>query len=175
MCRSILLGILGLSLIPAQAPQLTPEAEEFIGSHFQGARSAEALQQFPKAIEEYSLILKRYPSAVPEVYQNLGLVYYLLHRYDEAIGVFERGIRLKPAMVGARLFLGSSYLVKERPREALPHLQYAYKNQPNAESAQYLGLCLNSLRRYEEANEYYRVALGLSDDKAYFLHLLGNS
>jgi tetratricopeptide (TPR) repeat protein len=112
---------------------------------------------------------------VPEVYQNLGLVYYLLRQYDDAIRVFERGIRLKPAMVGARLFLGSSYLAKERPQEALPHLQYAYDNQPNAESAKYLGMCLNLLRRYDEANKYYRVALNFSEDKSYYLHLLGNS
>jgi tetratricopeptide (TPR) repeat protein len=175
MRRLILLGMAGLSLLPAQAPQLTPEAEEFIGSHFQEARSAEALQQFPKAIEEYELILKRYPNGVPEVYQNLGLVYYLVRQYDDAIRVFERGIRLKPAMAGARLFLGSSYLMKERPQNALPHLQYAYKVQPNAESAQYLGLCLNSLKRYDEANKYYRFALNLAEDKSYCLHLLGNS
>ncbi len=175
MSRLILTGLLGLSLLSAQGPKLTSEAEDFIGSHFEEARSAEALQQFPKAIEEYELILKRYPTAVPEVYQNLGLVYYLVRRYDDAIRIFERGIRLKPAMAGARLFLGSSYLIKERPEEALPHLEYAYKAQPNAESAQYLGLCLNSLKRYDEANKYYRFALDLSADKAYCLHLLGNS
>jgi tetratricopeptide (TPR) repeat protein len=175
MSRFILFGIAGLSILSAQTPQLTPEAEEFIGSHFEEARGAEALQQFPKAIEEYELILKRYPTAVPEVYQNLGLVYYLVRQYDDAIRVFERGIRLKPAMAGARLFLGSSYLIKERPQDALPHLQYAYKAQPNAESAQYLGLCLNSLKRYDEANKYYRFALDLAADKAYCLHLLGNS
>src|ERR1700738_439777 len=78
MRRFILLGLMGFSLIQAQAPPLTPEAEEFIGSHFQEARSAEALQLFPKAIEEYELIVKRYPNAVPEVYQNLGLVYFLV-------------------------------------------------------------------------------------------------
>jgi tetratricopeptide (TPR) repeat protein len=175
MCRLILLCLLELGVVAAQAPKLTPEAEEFIGSHFQDARSAEAREQFTKAIEEYELILQRYPKAVPEVYQNLGLVYYLLRQYDDAIRVFERGIRLKPAMIGARLFLGNSYLAMERPQEALPHLQYAYSNQPNAESAKYLGMCLNSLRRYDEANKYYRVALNLSDDKSYYLHLLGNS
>jgi tetratricopeptide (TPR) repeat protein len=175
MSGLILSGILGLSLLSAQSTQLTPEAEEFIGSHFQKARSAEALQQFPKAIEEYGLILERYPNAVPEVYQNLGLIYYVVRQYDDAIRVFERGIRLKPAMAGARLFLGSSYLIKERPDDALPHLQYAYKAQPNAESAQYLGLCLNSLKRYDEANRCYRFALNLSEDKSYSLHLLGNS
>jgi len=162
-------------LVLAQGPDLSAEAESFIEDHFSAAKGAEALQQFDKAIEQYELILKRYPDAVPEVYQNLGLVYYLARRYDDAIRVFERGIRLKPNMVGARLFLGSSYLMKERPERALPHLQYAHKTQPTVESAQYLGRCLNSLRRYDEANEYYRFALARSADKAYFLHLLGNS
>ncbi len=174
MSRLIVLCILVVHLAAAQAP-LTSTAEEFIGSHFQEAKSAEALQQFPRAIEEYELILKRYPNAVPEVYQNLGLIYYLLRQYDDAIRVFERGVRLKPAMIGARLFLGSSYLTKERPQDALPHLQYAYNNQPNAESAKYLGMCLNLLKRYDEANKYYGFALNLADDKSYYLHLLGNS
>jgi tetratricopeptide (TPR) repeat protein len=178
-CRNML-GVMLLSfgadrLMPAQGPELSPEAQAFIEDHFTQARSAEALRQFDAAIEQYELILKRYPDAVPEIYQNLGLVYYLGHRYDEAIRVFERGIRLKPAMVGARLFLGSSYLIEERPRDALPHLQYAHKRQPTAESAQYLGMCLNALRRYDDANEYYRFALARSADKPLFLHLLGDS
>src|SRR6266568_3773491 len=112
----LLLCIMSSSALLGQTSELSPAAEKFIEEHFSEAKHAEAFQQFAKAIEEYDLILRRYPSAVPEVYQNLGLVYYLLHRYDEAIGVFERGIRLKPAMIGARLFLGSSYLIKEHPR-----------------------------------------------------------
>ena len=170
-----LLCVLGGSLLTAQAPQLSPAAEEFIGTHFQEAKRAETFQQYAKAIEEYELILKQYPNAIPEINQNLGLVYYLVRRYDDAIRVFEHAIRLKPAMLGARLILGSTYLIQERPQDALPHLQYAYKLQPNAESAQYLGLCLNWLKRYDEGNKYYRFALPLTEDKSYLLHLLGNS
>lgn len=171
----VLLSLGAHQLLSAQGPELSPEAQAFIEDHFTQAKSAEAARQFDTAIEQYELILKRYPDAVPEIYQNLGLVDYLAHRYDEAIRVFERGIRLKPTMVGARLFLGSSYLNKDRPRDALPHLQYAHKRQPTAESAQHLGLCLNALHRYDEANEYYRFALARATDRAFFLHLLGNS
>jgi tetratricopeptide (TPR) repeat protein len=155
--------------------QLSQSDQDFITNHFDAAKQAEALHQFPNAIKEYELILKQYPSAVPEIYQNLGLLYYLGRDYENAIRVFERGIHWKPAMPGAQLFLGSAYLTKGRPQLALPHLQYAYKSQPNAESAIFLGLCLNALRRYSEANQYYRTALAGSDEKAYCLHLLGNS
>jgi tetratricopeptide (TPR) repeat protein len=177
MVRSAALALFCLyaPVVAQQQPQLSADAQSFIEDHFTVAKTAEGSQQFDKAIAEYELIVKLYPGAVPEVYQNLGLLYYLTRQYDEAIRVLQQGIRLKPSMLGARLFLGSSYLIKERPQDALPHLQYAHKRQPTVESAQYLGLCLNALRRYDEANEYYRFALAKSPEKAYFLNLLGNS
>lgn len=174
MCRNLLVIVALCTGMRAQE-QLSQSSQEFIASHFESAKQAESLQQFPKAIQEYELILKQYPSSVPEIYQNLGLIYYLARDYDNAIRVFERGIRLKPGMVGAQLFLGNAYLAKEKPREALSHLQNAYKAQPNSESAIFLGLCLNALRRYSDANQYYKIALAGSQDMAYCLHLLGTS
>ncbi len=174
MYRNLFL-IVVLSAGAGAQTQLPQSDQDFITNHFDAAKRAEALHEFPNAIKEYELILKQYPAAVPEIYQNLGLVYYLGRDYENAIRVFERGIHLKPAMPGAQLFLGSAYLTKGRPQMALPHLQYAYKSEPNAESAIFLGLCLNALRRYGEANQYYRSALAGSDEKAYCLHLLGNS
>src|SRR5579862_4112806 len=79
-----LLSLGAAGLLPAQAPELSAEAQSFIEQHFAQAKSAEASQEFDKAIEQYELILKRYPSAVPEIYQNLGLVYYLTRRYDDS-------------------------------------------------------------------------------------------
>src|ERR1043166_7285031 len=158
----------------ALAQQLSPAAEKFIEGHFAAAKQAEALKNFAKAVEEYEAILKKYPSAVPEVYQNLGLVYYLQHRYEEAIPVFELGIRLKPAMAGSHLFLGASYFAPVRPAKALPHLRPAHKAQRTLESATFLGLALTALKRYDEANEFFRFALLLAPNKDYYLHMLGN-
>jgi tetratricopeptide (TPR) repeat protein len=161
-------------LAAAQGQELSSTAMEFIETHFAAAKQAEAFEQFPKAIQEYELIIRKYPKAVPEVYQNLGLIFYLERRYDEAIGAFERGRRLKPGMPGSRLFLGASYVLTERPEPALPHLESAHKTQPTIESATFLGLALTALKRYDEANRLFRFALPLSPKKDYYLHLLGN-
>jgi tetratricopeptide (TPR) repeat protein len=128
---------------------------------------------FPSAAEHYRAILQKYPRAVPEIYQNLGLVLYLDKKYAEAVAVFESGLKLKPGMTGSRLFLGASYVLTERPEQALPHLRSAHKANPVQESAMYLGLALHSLRRYQEAAPYFQHALGLSEKPDYFLHLLG--
>lgn len=157
------------------AAQLAPADEEFITARFQAAKQAEAFRNFPLAMENYQAILKKYPRAVPEVYQNLGLVEYLDKRYPEAIKTFEQGLKLKPGMVGSRLFLGASYVLSEQPERAVPHLQFAHKAGPTQETAMYLGLALHALRRYEEANPYFRFALPLSTNRDYFLHLLGIS
>ena len=159
----------------AQTASLSPADEEFIARQFDAAKQAEAFRNFSLAIEHYRTILEKYPRAVPEVYQNLGLVAYLAKRYPEAIDAFERGLKLKPGMTGSRLFLGASYVQSERPEQALPHLRYAHKAGPTQESAMYLGLALYSLRRYEEANPYFHFALPLSSNRDYFLHLLGVS
>ena len=167
--------LLGAAALVAQTAGLSPADEDFISSRFQAAKQAEAFRNFPLAIENYRAILKKYPRAVPEVYQNLGLVAYLDKRYPEAIETFERGLKLKPNMAGSRLFLGASYVLSEWPERALPHLQYAHRAGPTQESAMYLGLALHALRRYEEANPYFRFALPLSTNRDYFLHLLGVS
>ena len=163
------------AFLGAQPASLSSADEEFIATHFEAAKQAEAFRNFSSAIEHYRTILEKYPRALPEVYQNLGLVAYLAKRYPEAIDAFERGLKLKPGMTGSRLFLGASYVQSERPEQALPHLRYAHKASPTQESALYLGLALYSLRRYEEANPYFHFALPLSSNRDYFLHLLGVS
>ena len=51
-------------------------------------------------------IIKGYPLA--EAYTNLGLDYFRLKEFRLAVQVFRDGLKLKPDMVGAQLFLGLS-------------------------------------------------------------------
>ena len=169
--------LLACRMISRAAPQaqLSPADEEFISVHFQAAKMAEDRANFAEAIDNYRRILDKHPSAVPEIYQNLGLVAYLGKRYSEAIDAFERGLKLRPGMVGSRLFLGASYVLLGRPEQALPHLRYAHKARPTTETAMYLGLALHGLRRYEQATPFFSFALPRSLNRDYFLHLLGVS
>jgi tetratricopeptide (TPR) repeat protein len=114
--------------------------EQFIEERFAAARQAEAARDYAKAAGEYRAILSKYPERIPEIYQNLGIALYLQKRYGEAIDTLQQGIRRKPAMQGAQLFLGISLLATERYKEALPPLQTAHRLGVTAETSKYLAV-----------------------------------
>jgi len=66
---------------------------QFIEQRFSAARQAENLRDYPKAEAEYRAILAKFSDRIPELYQNLGVVLYLQKRHEDAIGVFQEGIR----------------------------------------------------------------------------------
>lgn len=156
-------------------PDLSPQARAYIEIHFLAAKRAEAAGDFAQAEEEYESILKTYPRSLPEVYHNLGLVYYLQRKYEAAIEKLSGGIQLKPGMMGARLLLGSSYLSIEQPEKALPHLRYAHKEKATAESATYLGLAHRAVTNYPAANRYFQFALKSIEQKDKILYFIGDS
>ncbi len=161
-----------------QSTDLTFEDRSFIESHFRAAKQAEGGQDYTAAAREYSLILEKFPTAIPRVYQNLGLVYYLLKDYAPAIAAFEKGIRLEPNMVGARLLLGSSYLMTARVEKALGHLEFAHKMQPTVASATYVGQAYMAHLAYSQAANSFREALAKADQadqKDSLLYSVGSS
>ncbi len=161
----------------AQTSGLSQSDRSFIEGHFLAAKSFEASQRYDQAANEYELILERYPHAVPRVYQNLGLSYYLQRRYEDAVKTFEKGLEMEPGMLGARLLLGRSYLVMEQPENALPHLLQAHRRQPTLEGATYLGQAYSTQADYERAADYYREALALAgkDQQDNIIYLIGKS
>lgn len=161
----------------AQTSGLSQADRSFIEGHFRAAKSFEASQRYDQAANEYELILERYPHAVPRVYQNLGLSYYLQRRYENAVKTFEKGLEMEPGMFGARLLLGRSYLVMEQPEKALPHLLQAHRRQPTLEGATYLGQAYSTQADYEQAAAYYREALSLadSDQQDNIVYLIGKA
>ena len=76
----------------AQQVPLAPADYEFIGAHFRAAKNFEQSGELAEAASEYRTILQRYPSAVPRVYHNLGLVFYRQRDYLNAIDAFEAGL-----------------------------------------------------------------------------------
>ena len=160
----------------AQTGQLGPADFAAIETRFRAARQFEAASEFAKAATEYRTILETYPSAVPRVYHNLGLVSYHQRNYDEAIEAFERGIDLDKSMVGSRLFLGICYLNVEQPVKALPHLEAVHGLQPTFESALYLGEALAANLMHGRAIAALREALPLAGDQtANVLYSIGQT
>jgi tetratricopeptide (TPR) repeat protein len=73
-------------------------------SRFGAAREAEKRGDYRDAAAAYETIIKGYPLA--EAYANLGLDYFRLKEFGLAVRVLRDGLKLKPDMLGAQLFLG---------------------------------------------------------------------
>ena len=165
--RSLTIALLAATVVAgAQQARLAPADYELIETHFRAAKNLEQQGKLANAASEYRTILRRYPTAVPRVYHNLGLVYYYQGDYLNAIEAFESGIEIDKAMIGSRLYLGVSYLNVERPEEALPHLETAHGLQQTFETALHLGQAYAANLRYGEAIQAYRQALPMAGDEA---------
>lgn len=159
----------------AQSAELNPAEFDFIERHFKAAKTAEQAKDLATAAREYRIILEKYPRSVPEIYQSLGYTYFQQRQFEKAIATFEEGVKLKPNMVGARLFLGSSYSAIQKPEKAIPHFEYAHRNQPSAETAMFLGMAYTTLNRLEKAAEAFLFALNKGNDKESYLYLVGDT
>ena len=158
--------LLACAVASSQQVSLGPADFAEIETRFRAAKNFEQNGELAKAVSEYRTILEKYPTAVPRVYHNLGLVTYYQRDYLSAIDAFETGIDLDKTMVASRLFLGVSYLNVERPEKALPHLEAAHKLQPTFESALHLGQAYAANLRQGEAIDSYRQALPLAGGQA---------
>jgi tetratricopeptide (TPR) repeat protein len=78
------------------------------GSLLQQAKRAERAGKLSGAAEYYLGCLEVEPHAV-DVYQRLGLDYYLGSRFKDAVPVFIKALSLRPDLWGSALFLGISY------------------------------------------------------------------
>ena len=127
------------------------------------AKEAELARDFPRAAECYTSFLKEHPDRA-EVWQRLGLAYYLGNRYDQAVPALERASELDPTLWGAELFLGISEYRMAQFGSALTALQKSLKVKPDVpESRFWLGATLMALgKREEAAAELEKVPAGSS-------------
>ena len=143
----VVLAQVSLSL-PLRA-QSSPEID--LQQHFQAAQEAERARDYAKSEQEYQTVLKLKPDLVA-AHVNLGLVYYLQGKNDEAIGAFRSALKLDPDILGANLFLGMACVRANRYEEALEPLRKAISLKPD-ENRAYLNLALSysELGRDEDA------------------------
>src|SRR5467141_1068209 len=91
---------------PARA-QTASDAE--VQQHFQTAEEASKAGDYAKAVAEYQTVLKLRPDLVA-AQGNLGLVFYVQGKNDEAVNTLKRARKLQPDLLGANLFLGMAYV-----------------------------------------------------------------
>src|SRR2546423_613337 len=122
--------------------------------HLEAAKRAQAAQDFTRAVEEYKKALSLDPAGAAEIYQNLGLVYHLQSRYQDAIPSFEKALNLQPNLWASHLFLGIGLYKTNQFSRALPPLRKALELDPqNAEleGRFWVGVTHLALHQYPEA------------------------
>lgn len=115
------------------------------------AKEAEAAKEFERAAEFYVEYLKAKPQQA-EIYQRLGLVYYLASRFGDAIPALRRAMELDPQLWGSALFLGICLYRTGQFQAALAPLRHALKLKPELpEGLFWLGSALFALGQIDEA------------------------
>lgn len=115
------------------------------------AKQAEGTGNFPRAAECYINYLKTHPQDA-ENHQRLGLVYYLSNRFQDAVPVFQRALKLDPKKWASALFLGICRYRLGQFTKALPPLRAALQMKADLPEAYFwVGLTLIALGREDEA------------------------
>lgn len=130
----LLLGApLTIPVVSAQQSEdeVTPQVQEL----YQQARSARKRGDNPEAIAKYRQMIKLAPH-LAAAYNNLGMIYFETHEYDQAIKVLSRGLELNPKMPGANAMLGMSYFQLGENQKALPLLETALSANPKDDQAE---------------------------------------
>ena len=116
-CTVVLLA----SSLFAQSPDLAEKSHH--------AKDLMAAQQFEQAVPIYRELVRALPGN-PGIVMNLGLALVYSGHKREALGEFEKVLKLEPSSGLALLFLGTTYLDLGEAARALPPLEKLAKAEP---------------------------------------------
>jgi tetratricopeptide (TPR) repeat protein len=108
---------------------LAPQSSDLV-RRSEAAAAAMQKGSFDEAAAMYQDLVRAVPGDAG-LLMNLGMALAMGGREAEAIGPLERAIKLKPALVPAQLFLGSSYLALGEAGKAVPPLKRAVAAEPS--------------------------------------------
>ena len=141
-CRFLLLPgvvVLACTLLPPSSAQ---QAGSLVQQHFVAAQQYQQQGLLDAAVREYRVVLQLQPG-LPEVYINLGLVYYAQAKFDESARALARADELRSGMRGVSLWLGIDDVKLNRPVEGAALLREAIRQDPADKLAQsWLGTAL---------------------------------
>ena len=147
--------------------------ESRVQQHFTAAREAEKRGDLITAEKEYRAVLKLSPE-LAEVSSNLGLVYYLQRKDDEAIKAFLEALKRKPALVSANLFLGMTYARTNQYDKSIEPLKKSISLNPGEVRAYLnLGLSYSELGQDREAMKVLQSAADRWPEDVEVLYNLG--
>lgn len=149
MRRLVLTGWLCLSLaVQARQQEVPNEALA------EKAVEAERRGDFAGAVAAFEQLLKDGTDS-PQLRNNLGIAYFQLGRYDDALKQFRRVLASNQGSLSASLFSGLSLLKLQRPKEARLFLVKAETAQPDSPDV------LIALAQADAASHYLSEASSL--------------
>jgi tetratricopeptide (TPR) repeat protein len=121
----------------------------------QRSKELMAAGKFEEAIPIYRDLVQALPNN-PGPVMNLGLALHMTGREREAVSQFQAVLKLDPAHLPARLFLGAAYIGLNMPGKAVEPLNTVVRAQPdNQEARLFLGQALLSLEQSQAAAEQF--------------------
>jgi tetratricopeptide (TPR) repeat protein len=167
---SICAGTLFAATILAQQPPADIQTEVQQG--------IQALKQsnFPEAEEHFTRALAVDPN-MPEVRANLGLAYYVDHKYVDAVETFRLALKQDPSVRTAQTFLPLALSGLDRCEEALPGLRREFSSHPDVKLRRVIGLslqrCLIQTGKQADADQVTQQLLAQYPDDVDVLYEAG--
>ena len=123
------------------------------------ARRALSEGDYASAIASLERLAKLEPGAA-EVRADLGMAYYFVGQYDDAIGQCREALRLKASLTHAQYFLGASLAEAGQCKDALAYLEKDYARVAEPQLKRILGTdavrCNMVLNRPDRAVDFIR-------------------
>ena len=139
------------------------------------AQQAQQQKDYGYAEKEYRKVISLSPGFA-EAYMNLGLVYELQSRRQDAIAMFEKAVQLKPGLAGAQFFLGVDYCKLGSAKRATPHLEAAVRARPSLPDAwSWLASAYQETGRTSRQVKTLQAGLRANPDSIDLLYLLGQA
>jgi len=121
---------------------VSQESNSKVQELFLAAQKDQQEGRLAAAADEYNAVLRLEPG-LPEVYMNLGLVYYAQANFGQSERALARAAKIRPGMRGVSLWLGIDDVRLHRPAKATALLREAIRLDPTDRLAQsWLGTAL---------------------------------
>ncbi|MDI6800431.1 MAG: tetratricopeptide repeat protein [Thermodesulfovibrionales bacterium] len=138
---------------------------ESAGEYFKRGQSNEGTKKYAYAIESYKQAVKLKPDYF-EAYVNLGLVYYRLAKYHEAIEVLGEALKIK-LDISIQSKIGTIYIILGEYQKAVGSFKDAINSHPqNAELRFNIGIAYLLAGDRNAAYEEYIILNKLDKEKA---------
>ena len=130
--------------------------------------------EFEEAIEQYKKLLL--VNEDPKLYKNLGQIYLILGRVEEALKNFKTLSRLNPSNKEVYFFLGNCYSMLKRYNEAIKAFEHALKlDSNNPYIYDNMANAWEELKMYNSSLECRQKAITLKPDDAFIQCSIGNT